>query len=100
MNPANNLRYALDRSELFRDVVKAEPDEWQARLLASENKRIALCIARQLGKSQTTAILCAHEVLFNPGSLVIAVAPSLRQSTEICRAIFDAVKKVEPDVKM
>ena len=105
MNLTKNLRYALDRAELFRDAVCGEPDDWQSRLLASEAKRIVINASRQSGKSKTCAILCAHEICFpstpdGSPSLVVAVAPSLRQSTELCRSIFDAVRIVEPDVKM
>jgi len=105
MKLAKNLRYALDRAELFRDAVYGEPDDWQSRLLASEAKRIVINASRQSGKSKTCSILCAHEICFpstqdGSPSLVVAVAPSLRQSTELCRSIFDAVRVIEPDVKM
>ena len=99
------LSYALDPAELFRRAVGSPPDAWQSDLLQSDAKRIAICASRQIGKSQSTAVLCAHGVCFPTlpsgyPSLVIAVAPSLRQSTELARSIFEAVRIVEPDVKM
>jgi len=105
LSPEHSLGLALDSCRLFSLVVGAEPDPWQRALLQSDAKRIAVCASRQVGKSQSTAILCAHEVAFGSGSggdppLVIACAPSLRQSTELARKIFEAVRIVEPDVKM
>ncbi len=42
-----------------------------------------LNIARQLGKSTTSAVLAFHEALYHPGSLVLVLAPSERQAKEL-----------------
>ena len=58
------------------------PDTWQTDLMVSEHPRHLLCCSRQSGKSTTTAALACQTMLFNPG-LVLAVAPSERQSKEL-----------------
>ncbi len=104
LSPESCLGLALDATKLFELVVGSPCDDWQRALLSSDAKRIAVCASRQVGKSQSTAILCAHEVCFGGSGddppLVICVAPSLRQSTELARKVFEAVRIVEPDVKM
>src|SRR5215218_426782 len=59
------------------------PDPWQADLLRSSSKRVLLNISRQGGKSTTAAILALHRALYHPGSLVLVLAPALRQSQEL-----------------
>ena len=106
LSPEHSLGLALDATRFFEFVVGGPPDPWQAALLQSDAKRICVCASRQVGKSQSTAILCASEICFGGSDsggdppLVICVAPSLRQSTELARKIFEAVRAVEPDVKM
>jgi len=57
-----------------------EPDPWQCDLLNATEERIILNCARQSGKSTIVAILALHHALLNPGSLVLILSPSLRQS--------------------
>lgn len=62
-----------------------EPDAWQADVLTSKaRKRILLC-SRQSGKTTTTALAADYEAAYTPGSLVLLVSPSLRQSGELFR---------------
>src|SRR5262249_36509381 len=51
---------------------------------------LLLC-SRQCGKSQTAAGLALHTALLRPGSLVLLLSPSLRQSGELFR---DKVKRL------
>lgn len=58
-------------------------DDWQLNLLESDAKRVILACGRQVGKSTVCAIIALHRALFYPGSLVLAVSPTLRQSAEL-----------------
>jgi len=63
-----------------------EPDPWQARLLDSDERALVLC-HRQAGKSTTAAVLGLHPAIYHPGSLVLILSPSLRQSGELFRKV-------------
>lgn len=63
-------------------------DEWQKELLLSNDKRVLLLAARQVGKSAICAIIALHEALNRPGSLILIVSPSLRQSGELFKRIL------------
>jgi len=58
-------------------------DEHQAALLSCPGKRALLNCPRQWGKSSVAAVKAVHLAWFSPGSLVLAVGPSLRQSAEL-----------------
>jgi hypothetical protein len=64
------------------------PDPWQARLLREAPRRSLLCCSRQSGKSQTAAALALAAALLRPGSLVLLLSPSLRQSGELFRKVM------------
>ncbi len=59
------------------------PDRWQEELLRSGSPRVLLNCSRQSGKSTTSAVLALHKGLYHPGSLVLLLAPALRQSQEL-----------------
>ena len=71
-----------DRIE-FADSLGIVPDPWQRDLLQSEASRTLLNCARQSGKSTMAAILALHQALVFPSSLVLVLAPALRQSQEL-----------------
>lgn len=77
---------ALDPCELFRRS-GMEPDRWQKKLLRSTGKRILLNCTRQGGKSTATAARGLWEALYRPGSLVLLVSVSQRQSAELLRRV-------------
>src|SRR5215212_1353041 len=79
---AQDLALALDRSE-FAQALGVEPDPWQEDLLRSSSDRVLLNCSRQSGKSTVSAIIALHRALYHPGSLVLALAPALRQSQEL-----------------
>lgn len=83
MSLKTDLAYALDPARLFRSATGHTPDAWQARLLRSTAPRILLNCCRQSGKSSAVATIALHEALFKPGSLTLALSPSLRQSQEL-----------------
>lgn len=65
------------------------PDPWQERLLCWTGDKLLLNCARQSGKSQFTAILAAYRAITKPGSLVLLVSPSQRQSGELFAKVKD-----------
>jgi hypothetical protein len=83
----SDLANALDPARLFRSATGHTPDRWQAELLRSSAPRILLNCCRQSGKSSAVATLALHEALFRPGSLTLALSPSLRQSQELFKKI-------------
>lgn len=85
---ALDLALALDPVELSRRA-GIEPDDWQVGVLRSVAPRILLNCCRQSGKSSTTATLAVHTAVFLPGSLVVLLAPALRQSVELFRKCTD-----------
>jgi len=79
---AGDLRLALDRVS-FALSVGVEPDPWQGDLLRSGSERILLNCSRQSGKSTMSAVIALHRALYHPSSLVLCLAPALRQSQEL-----------------
>src|SRR5215208_4672851 len=78
----DDLRLALDRVAFAR-ALGLEPDPWQEDLLRSDADRVLLNCSRQSGKSTISAIIALHRALYHPDSLVLALAPALRQSQEL-----------------
>src|SRR5688500_13483424 len=67
-----------------------DPDPWQEALLRSPASRILLLCSRQSGKSTVTACLALYQALYVPGSLILLLSPSLRQSQELFKKVQDA----------
>jgi len=61
------------------------PDPWKVDFLRARPARALLCCARQVGKSTTVAAAALYEALYEPGALVLMVAPAQRQSEELLR---------------
>jgi hypothetical protein len=78
----DDLRLALDRVS-FAQRLGVVPDRWQEGLLRSDSDRILLNCSRQSGKSTMSAVLALHRALYHPGSLILCLAPALRQSQEL-----------------
>jgi hypothetical protein len=79
---AADLRLALDRTA-FAGKLGITPDRWQEDLLRSTSDRVLLNCSRQSGKSTMAAILALHQALYQRQSLVLVLAPALRQSQEL-----------------
>jgi hypothetical protein len=77
-----DLRLALDRVAFARSL-DIQLDPWQERLLRSHSDRVLLNVTRQGGKSSMAAIIALHRALYHPGSLILCLAPALRQSQEL-----------------
>src|SRR3712207_1309614 len=78
----DDLRLALDRVAFAR-ALGIEPDAWQEDLLRSTSDRVLLNCSRQSGKSTMTGVVALHRALYHPGSLILCLAPALRQSQEL-----------------
>ena len=81
---AADLARAVDPVRLC-SVIGMEPDEWQTRVLRSRSPRLLLNCSRQSGKSTVASVAAYHQAHYRPGSLVLLVAPSERQSKELYR---------------
>ena len=62
-------------------------DSWQARALTTDSNDVLLLCGRQTGKSLVAAIAALHRALTIPGSLVLIVSPSSRQSKRLLRTV-------------
>jgi hypothetical protein len=74
------------------------PDPWQRDLLRATEQYLLLNCSRQSGKSTTVAALALHQLLTAPGSLVLLVAPSERQSQELFRKVIAAYQALEQPI--
>jgi hypothetical protein len=82
MELRDDLRLALDRVA-FAKRLGLKPDPWQEDLLSSTSERVLLNCCRQSGKSTMTGVIALHRALYHPGSLILCLAPALRQSQEL-----------------
>jgi hypothetical protein len=78
----DDLRLALDRVA-FAEELGIVPDAWQRDFLRSSADRVLLNCSRQSGKSTMSAVIAFHRALYHPRSLVLCLAPALRQSQEL-----------------
>jgi hypothetical protein len=65
------------------------PDPWQANVLRNSADRTLLLCSRQSGKSSVSAALAVRTALLEPGSPVLLLSPSQRQSGELFRKVLD-----------
>jgi hypothetical protein len=78
----DDLRLALDRVA-FAEKLGIVPDGWQRDLLGSSSSRVLLNCSRQSGKSTMSAVIALHRAVYFPDSLILCLAPALRQSQEL-----------------
>lgn len=95
MDAASDLALALDRVVFAREALGFRPDPWQAEVLRWSGKRLLMNCCRQSGKSATAAVLALHEAVYRPGSLVLLISPSLRQSSELFRKVTDLLSRLD-----
>jgi len=82
-----DVAYALDPVLWAAEALGLEADPWQADVLRSDAKKILLCCSRQSGKSTITSALALHTAIYRPGSLILCLSPTLRQSSELFRNV-------------
>ncbi len=90
---AADLHLALDRVS-FAASLGLDPDPWQERLLRSTSPRVLLNCSRQSGKSTMSGVIALHRALYFPGSLVLCLAPSERQSKELFAKVSDSYRRL------
>jgi Terminase large subunit, T4likevirus-type, N-terminal len=81
-----------DAVALWRRTYGADPDPWQRDVLLSHSPLILLNCCRQSGKSTCSATLALWECLWRPPALVLLVSPTMRQSQELGRKVFDGYR--------
>src|SRR4051794_12654954 len=79
----DDLVYSARREVWASEKLGLDLDGWQGDLLRSTSDRILLNCSRQSGKSTMSAVIALHRALYYPGSLVLCLAPALRQSQEL-----------------
>lgn len=80
---SDDLAYSLDSVLWTKEVLGFKPDNWQAKLLRSRQRKIILNCSRQSGKSTTCAALGLHESIYRRPSFGLVIAPSQDQSAEL-----------------
>lgn len=97
MIASTDLAMALD-PVLMAQRAGIDPDPWQARLLRSRAPRVLVNCSRQTGKSTTTATLSDHTAFYEPGSTILLLSPSLRQSSELFRKCLEVYRALDRPV--
>jgi Terminase large subunit, T4likevirus-type, N-terminal len=82
-----DLARSLDPARWLSDAGYT-PDDWQERALRSPSRRKLWNVHRQGGKTLTAAAKALDKATGEPGSLVICVSPSQRQSSEWLRGVL------------
>jgi hypothetical protein len=95
---AEDLKLALDRVAFVKRL-GLELDPWQEDLLSSTSERVLLNCCRQSGKSTMTAMIALHRALYHPGSLILCLAPALRQSQELFGKVLGLYRDLDRPVK-
>jgi hypothetical protein len=96
-NLATDLAAALDPAVMLRGI-GIEPDPWQAGVLRSASPRLLLNCSRQSGKSTVAGALAIHTAIYEPGSLILLLSPTLRQSQELFRKSLDVYRAIDRPV--
>jgi hypothetical protein len=71
-----------------------EPDPWQVEVLEGGHPRLLLNCCRQAGKSTVVALLGLAEAVYVPGSQVLLLSRSHRQSTELFRILTGFFRRI------
>ena len=91
--------HGVDPSRILR-AQGMPPDPWQRELLFGNDPAVLLNCSRQAGKSTTVAALAVHQLIAEPQSLVLLVAPSERQSKELYRKTLAGYRAVETPIRI
>lgn len=90
-----DLRLAVDDEAFATMLLGAEPDSWQADLLrARGGRQVLLNCSRQSGKTSVASIIALRQALYHPRSLVLVLAPALRQSQEFFKNVAESYAKL------
>ena len=86
--PLGDLILGLDPCLLFRQAGMVA-DDWQREILFDRDGFWLLLCCRQSGKTTVIASLAYHTAMTQPGSLVLILTPSERQSKEVLRQVSE-----------
>lgn len=89
--------YTVDPALWAEAVLGVHPDPWQADVLRSNSRRVLMNCSRQSGKTTSTAALALHTAIYRPGSLILCLSPTLRQSSELFHVVSGFYGKVAGD---
>lgn len=70
----------------------ARLDPWQAAVLTSPARQLLLNCSRQAGKSSISGLLACYEACYVPGSIIVLLSPSERQSLELFKKVTTAYR--------
>jgi hypothetical protein len=76
-----------------------EPDPWQAEVLEGGHQRLLLNCCRQAGKSTVVALLGLTEAVFVPGTKVLLLSRSHRQSRELFHTVVEFYRRLGSPMK-
>ncbi len=93
--PADGAALPTDAGGLA-SLTGLQADPWQRDLLLSRDPRMILNCCRQSGKSTVTALIALFEALAVRDSLILLLAPALRQAGELLGKIKDAYRALGP----
>ncbi|HYP13021.1 MAG TPA: terminase family protein [Bryobacteraceae bacterium] len=79
--------WAFDPAHFAETKLGFKPDAKQRTVLESGARRLILCCSRQWGKSTVSAVAALHEAIYRPGSQIVVLSRSLRQSGELVRKV-------------
>ena len=89
------IAQALDPVIFAKSILPFPLDKMQEKILRSNAKRLILNNHRQWGKSLISALKALHRAIYYPGSLILLLSPSLRQSSELFRKVSECCTMVE-----
>lgn len=92
-DPRTLDRLRADRANVLA-LAGMIPDPWQAQLLRERPARGLVCCSRQSGKSETAAADALATALLEPGALVLLLAPTQRQSSELFRKVVATYRRL------
>src|SRR6185437_9909317 len=95
-----DLVNATDPISFCVGTLKLNPDPWQRKFLQSKGLQHIFNVCRQAGKSTIAAVLALWIALYHPGSLILLVSPSLRQSRELFAKVMSFLRALEPAVEL
>ena len=96
LNPYRQLAHSLDPVIFAAEALQFTADPWQETLLRTTVPQVILNCSRQSGKSTVTSIKALHKSIFSPGSLILLISPSLRQSRELFAKLASFLKSLQP----
>lgn len=88
---------ATDPVKWCESRLRLTPDPWQKDVLRDRQRFMMLTCARQVGKSTIVAVKVSNKAMAKAGSLVLVIAPSLRQSKELMRTVKQMLRLAGAD---